>query len=119
MRSPRVRFTIRDLMLATGVVAVVLALSRWRSWPVVALCALNLIPAAMLRQRFLGFRRLAAVGFGVAATVAGTACAVLDIYWLNLLGVALAALVWFVAFPVILGLRAAWASSVDRPGAAA
>jgi hypothetical protein len=112
MTPPRFCFTIRGLMLAVGVVAVLLALSRWRALPLAALSAGNLIPAAMLRQRFLGFRRLAAVGFGAAAAVAGTACAVLDLYWPNLFGVALGALVWFAAFPVILGLGAAWASSV-------
>lgn len=99
-------------MFAVAGVAGVLALSRWLAWPLLALCALNLIPAAMLWRGFRGFRRLAALGFGVTAASANLACAVLSIFFQRMDGFAVAILTWFLAFPLILGPGAAWATSV-------
>src|SRR5262245_23356301 len=117
MRPPRARFTIRGLMIAVGLVAGLLALSRWPAWPLLVLCGFNLISASMLWRSVRGFRRLAAWGFGVVATVVNIACAIQNIYFQDLGGHVIGFLGWFITFPLIAALGAAWAASVSRPPA--
>jgi hypothetical protein len=106
--------TPRKFLLSDAVVAGVLALSRWPGWSLIVMVPLNLVLAAMLRQRFRGLRRVAARGFGMVATVANIGCAVLCISHLNLYGGVLMFAVWFLTFPFILGLGAAWATEATR-----
>jgi hypothetical protein len=117
MRPHRARFTIRSLMITVGVVASFLALSRWPAWPLLPFCGLDLIPAAMLWRKFRGFRRLAALGFGVVGTSTNLACAVLGIYCPDWGGLVVEFMGWFLTFPLVLGLGAAWASAATHPEA--
>ena len=118
MRPPRLRFTIRSLMIAIAVVAGLMALPR--AWAVLAVVfsipSLALTVAAWLA--FRGRRRLAAVCFGILAVLANGLYAVLcmapDVYLDILLVVA-----WFViVLPALGGVGIAWASLSTREGAA-
>jgi len=101
-------------MVTVAVVAGLLAVLRLPDGVELAFGALNLIPAAMLWQAFRRFRRLAALGFGVVATLANIACAILCIYWQGMAGIILGFLAWFLAFPFILGIGTAWATAATR-----
>jgi hypothetical protein len=101
-------------MVAIAVVAGILALLMWTGWPLVAIVAFDLIPAAILRSIVRGFRRLAAWGFGVVAAASNLFCFFLGIHALNLGGLVLLLLDWFLSFPFILGLGAAWAAEATR-----
>jgi hypothetical protein len=117
MQLPRIRFTIRSLMIAVAVVAVVLALSP-SGWFLFLPTALYLSPAVLLWWMFRHFRRLATWGFGATATLASGGCAVQCIYHQNFNEIASEALTMFVASPLILGLGAAWATAALRRDAA-
>ncbi len=106
MRRPGPRFTIRSLMIAVAVVAGLLA--RFLHLPMQLLAALTLVPLygvliAVIWGMFYCFRRVAALGFGVVATLADPASAALCIYLLSLAGSVLVLLVWLFTFPIILG----------------
>jgi hypothetical protein len=81
------------------------------------MCALTLFPAALLGRRFGGFRRLAALGFAVVATLANFVCAFLCVYMIDMGGRLLMFLGWYFSFPLILGFGAAWACCATRPEA--
>jgi hypothetical protein len=63
---------------------------------------------------FHGFRRLSALSFGVVAALTNIATAGLCIHRLNMGGVILMLLAWLLAFPIVLGAGAAWATAVTR-----
>jgi hypothetical protein len=104
-------------MVAIAVVAGILALLMWAGWPLVAIVAFNLIPAAIVKSIVPGYRRLAAWGFGVVATASNLSCFFLGIYALNLGGRVLLFLDWLLSFPFILGIGAAWAVEATQSDA--
>ncbi|MFI5387530.1 MAG: hypothetical protein ACHQ50_15585 [Fimbriimonadales bacterium] len=117
MRLPRLRFTVRSLMIAVVVVAGLLALPTERSVIVIALSVpcLALIGGQWLV--FQGHRHLAAFGFWVLATLTNVlyaaACVAPDSYLLPALFLG-----WLVIVaPTIGGLGAAWAILATREGA--
>jgi hypothetical protein len=101
-------------MVTVAVAAGLLALARWPAWPLIALCGLNVIPAAIFWLMSRGFPLLAALGFGVVATAANVTCAVLSICLQDRGGVLIEFVVWFLTVSPILGLGAAWAVSATR-----
>lgn len=118
MRPPRLRFTIRSLMIAVAVVAGLMVLPRAWAVPAVlfSIPSLPLTGTAWLASR--GHRCLAAVCFGILAVLANGLYAVLcmtpDMYLDILLVVA-----WFViVLPAVGGVGIAWASLSTREGAA-
>jgi hypothetical protein len=118
MRPPRLRFTIRSLMIAVAVVAGLMVLPR--EWVVLAVVfsipSLPLTGAVWLASR--GHRRPAAVCFGILAVLANGLYAVLCITpdcYLDILLV----MAWFViVLPAVGGVGIAWASLSTREGAA-
>jgi hypothetical protein len=114
MRRPGPRFTIRSLMIAVAVVAGLLTLFfRVPISPILVggmlVCSCILIEG--LRRMFHGFRRVAALCFGVAGGLANLATAMVCIYKLKL-GVAILSIWgWFILLPIILGAGAGWATA--------
>jgi hypothetical protein len=114
MPPARLRFTIRSLMIAVAIVAGLLALSLWPEGFAVAFGLLYLSQIAVLWSMFRGYRRLSAFCFGLEAAVANAWCAVCCIYLLSMGGLALMFVGWFLAFPFLLGIGAAWATAATR-----
>jgi hypothetical protein len=117
MPPARLRFTIRSLMIAVAIVAGLLALPPWPEGFLVAFGLLYLSQIAVLWWMFRRFRRLSALCFGLVAAVANTWCAACCIYVSNLGGLTLIFAGWFLAFPSILGIGAAWTTAATRRSA--
>jgi hypothetical protein len=117
MRGPRVRFTIRSLMIAIGVMAVLLILPSGWGITVIALSLSCLILIAGQWLVFRGHRHLAAFGFWFLAILINglyaAACIAPNLYLLILV-----LLGWLViVISTIMGLGAAWATLSTREGA--
>ncbi len=117
MRRPPVRFTIRSLMIAVALAGGLLAVARSPIALVVAFGLLYLAMIGVMWWMFRGFRRLSACCFGVVAALINTLSAALCIFLLNLSGVVLISLGWLLAFPIVIGTGAAWATAATRRGA--
>ncbi|HZW34371.1 MAG TPA: hypothetical protein VFF52_26850 [Isosphaeraceae bacterium] len=117
MRRTPVRFTIRSLMIAVAVAA---GLLNALVSPIGLVVAFGLAYLALIGGTwwmFHGFRRLAALSFGVVAALNNIVSAGVCIHRLNMGGVMLMFLVWLLAFPFVFGAGAAWATAVTRRAA--
>jgi hypothetical protein len=101
-------------MIAVAVVASLLAVLRSPIGLVFAFGLLYLAEIGVLWWMIRGFRRLSAFCFGVVATLSNTLIAALCIFLLNRSGTTLMVLGWFLAFPVVISTRAAWAGAATR-----
>jgi hypothetical protein len=114
MRLPRVRFTIRHLMLAVAVVASSLFLLRTLGGPLFAfvLAALMLAFASWLPAR--ARLKRPALWFAISAIVTNGGVAVLCVYFRNMVGMLGMALGSFYGISVVLGLGVTWAAEATR-----
>ena len=117
MQRPPVQFTIRSLMFAVAIAASLLAASVSPTGLVVAFGLTYLLLIGVTWWMFHGFRRLSALSFGVVAALNNILSAGLCIHRLNMGGVMLMFLVWLLAFPIVFGAGAAWATAVTRRAA--
>jgi hypothetical protein len=117
MRWPRVRFTIWSLMIVVAAAAGLLAASRSPIGLFVAFGLVYLALVGALWSMFHGFRRVSAVCFGLMAALSNIATAGLCIYRLSMVGFVLMLLVWLLAFPLVFGAGAAWATATTRRAA--
>jgi hypothetical protein len=114
MRLPRARFKISSLMIAVALVAGVLAIMRSAAALVLSVGLLYIALIGVLWWMFRGFRRFSALCVGVVAVLTNTLCAFLCVCCLGMSGIVLMSLVWLFAFPIIVGIGTAWASSATR-----
>lgn len=114
MRRPRL--TIKLMMIAIAVIAVLLFLYR-TSGRVLSLALIVFMAAICCWVLTRRHRRWAAWCFGVSAAVGNASVAALCIYLLNLGGVLFMSLVYVVTFPLMLGAGSAWAVNETRSAA--
>ena len=114
MRQAGPRFTIRSLMIAVAVVAGLLALVLSPHGLAIAFGLLYFALIGVLWWMFRGFRKLAALCLGVVAAAIFIWCTGLCIYCLNMGGFFWMIVIWFFAFPIILGSGGAWAAAATR-----
>jgi hypothetical protein len=113
----RVRFTLWNLMIVVAAAAGLLAASRSPTGLFVAFGLAYLALGSGTWWMFHGFRRLSALSFGVVATFNNILIAGLCIHRLNRVGVTLMFLVCLLAYPIVFGAGAAWATAVTRRAA--
>jgi hypothetical protein len=104
-------------MIVVAAAAGFLAASRSPSRLVVAFGLAYVALIGVLWWMFHGFRRVAAVCYGRVAALSNIATAGLCIYRLSMVGGFLMLLVCLLAFPIVFGAGAAWATAVTRRAA--
>jgi hypothetical protein len=113
MRRSLLRFTIRSLMIAVAVVAILLVVPLSVTL-VIAFGLSYLALIARLWWMFRDFRRLSACCFLLVAAPSNIVCAALCIWALGPYGTILNFLVWLLAFPIMLSTGLAWAGAAPR-----
>jgi hypothetical protein len=104
-------------MTAVALAAGLLAASLSSTGLVVAFGLAYLALIGVLWWMFNGFRRLSALCFGLVAAVSNVVTAGLCIYLHSPGGIILRFVVWLLAFPLVFGAGAAWATAATRRGA--
>jgi hypothetical protein len=104
-------------MLAVAMAAGLLAAARSPIGMVVAFGLAYLALIGGTWWMFHGFRRVSALSFEVVAAWNNILSGGLCIHRLNMSGVMLMLLVWLLAFPIVFGAGAAWATAVTRRAA--
>jgi hypothetical protein len=104
-------------MIAVAVVAGLLALSLTPEGLAILFGVFGLAQIIVLWPMFRGFRKLAVFSFGVITALTNIGCAVLCISALNIGGVFLMALGWFLAVPLIIATGVAWATAATSRNA--
>jgi hypothetical protein len=107
MQGPRL--TIKWMMIAVAIVAVLLFLFRSVEGAMIALALGAVLLPFGWWALIKGHRRPAGWGLAIAAVVGNASVAILDVYMLSILGISLMVLACSLTIPAMLGCGSVWA----------